>query len=107
MFGGSFRQRMKTLCEGFIASSDYKEIYDTVSAVEGLEARLGKIKAAAAAITRQQEPLITDCERLQKTIHTITRSLEDLLMSAMEGLDVSQLARRELLLYQNAPDINL
>lgn len=108
--GGSFRQRMQTLCDSLIASGDYKEVYDILSAVEALEARLGKITFARARV--QQGSFVSDSEQsptrsLQKTIRTIERSLEDLLMSAMEGLDVSQLAHRGLLLYQNAPDITL
>ena len=44
---------------------------------------------------------------LSKAICSIVKALEDLLMSPMEGTDVSDLERRGLLLYQVAPDITL
>lgn len=44
---------------------------------------------------------------LSKTIRSIVKVLENLLINAMEGTDVSDLERRGLLLYQAAPDIAL
>ncbi|KAG6379552.1 hypothetical protein JVT61DRAFT_10051 [Boletus reticuloceps] len=44
---------------------------------------------------------------LSKTIRSVVKVLEDLLINAMEGTDVSDLEHRGLLLYQVAPDIAL
>lgn len=44
---------------------------------------------------------------LSKTICSVVKVLEDVLINAMEGMDVSDLKRRGLLLYQVAPDIAL
>ena len=44
---------------------------------------------------------------LLKAIHSITKALEDLLLNAMEGANVSDLACGGLLLYQVAPDVML
>lgn len=40
IIGHSSRQRIQALCEGYIASGNYKEISNTLATAEGLEGRL-------------------------------------------------------------------
>ncbi|KAF8449523.1 hypothetical protein L210DRAFT_3641116 [Boletus edulis BED1] len=98
IIGNSSRQRVQALSERFLASRDYKDIYDTLSAVEEVEARFCKL-----AMDSHHQAFST----LQHAIRTVIRVLEDLLMSAMEDADMSDLTKRGLMLYQNGPDITL
>ncbi|KAN0088044.1 hypothetical protein V8E55_006665 [Tylopilus felleus] len=92
-------QRIQALCNTFLTTGDYREIYNMVSAIEELEKRLTKITPAT-----QRWSDIPECPLL-KSICTVIKLLENLLLSAMEGDDVRDMAERGILLYQSAPDI--
>ena len=99
------RERLGTLCDDFIASGQYKEIYDTLSIVEGLDKHMRKLTSKnwtwSSGMTQVPE------STLSKTMRTVIRSLEDLLLNAMEGASVSDLMHKGLLLFQVVPDVVL
>lgn len=96
------RARMTALCESFISSGNYNEIYDTLSAVEPIEADIRKLPPSKGDGHGEESET-----SLYKVTRTVVRVLEDLLLNAMEGTDVSELERKGLLLYQAAPDVLL
>ena len=77
---------------------NYKNIYDTLSAVEELEKRLRKLTLSTDALPTSA---------LQKVTRAVIRGLEDLLMNATEGANMSELMHKGMLVYQVAPDITL
>lgn len=92
---------MQVLCKRYIALHDYKEIYNTLSEIEALKKRLKEITPML-----HWRSDATECP-LSKGIHTVTKLLENLLLSAMESEDLHELLHKGLLLYQVAPDIIL
>ncbi|KAF8120429.1 hypothetical protein EV363DRAFT_1156167 [Boletus edulis] len=104
IIGTSSRERLHALCEGFLSSGKYTKIYDTLTVVEGLDARMRKL-----AYKNWIPPDMMNAPEtsLSKSIRTVVKVLEDLLMNAMEGTDVKELARRGMLLYQVAPDVTI
>ena len=91
---------MAALCKRFISSGNYDEVYNTLSAIEPIEADIRKLPPSEG----HGEDSKTS---LYKVTHTVIRVLEDLLLNAMKGTDVSELERKGLLLYQAAPDVLL
>ena len=91
---------MMVLCDGFLSTGNYNEIYDTLSAVEPIEADIQKLHPFEG----HGEDSTTS---LYKVTRTVVRVLEDLLLNAMEGTDVSELEHKGLLLYQAVPDVLL
>lgn len=108
VIGHSSSQRIQELCEAYVVSGDYNDIYKTLTAIEVLDERLRKlnlntmIRYSPASTYSLLSP-----SPLQKAVRAITRGLEDLLLNAMEGADVSDLMNRRLMLYQVVPDITL
>ncbi|KAG6369152.1 hypothetical protein JVT61DRAFT_1411 [Boletus reticuloceps] len=97
VIGKSLRERMVALCERFISSGNYNEIYNMLFAVELIEADIQKLPPSKGHSE--------DSETLPyKVTCTIIRVLEDLLLNAMEGTKVSELEHKGLLLYQAVPD---
>lgn len=100
------RERSKTFCRQFLTSGDYSlsDIYKTLSAVESIDEELRKAMVACAADSYGTVPE----NSLSKAARTITRVLENLLMNAMEGANVtSEQEHRGLLLYQVVSDVVL
>ena len=93
---------MDGLCKSFISSGDYQDISKVHSAIEALSNRLHKLTSNYRFNVGDAPESI-----LSKSIRSIIKALEDLLLNAMEGTDVNNLACRGLLLYQVAPDIML
>lgn len=83
-----------------MSSGDYHDIYSTLSAVEPIEANIRKLPPSEGHGEYSETSLY-------KATRTIVRVLEDLLLHAMEGTDVSELERKGLLLYQAGPDVLL
>lgn len=79
---------MQALYEGFIASGDYRGIYDMLVSIKSLKKWLQKIQVAPII---QRDGVITQCP-LSKAIRTIIKILENLLLSAMKGAIISELA---------------
>ncbi|KAG6377891.1 hypothetical protein JVT61DRAFT_14678 [Boletus reticuloceps] len=100
IIGGSLRERMKALYKRFLSSGNYGEIYNTLSAVEPIEKEIRSLAFAEGDGMDLESSLF-------KTIRTVVKVLEDLLLNAMEGTDVSELERKGLLLYQVVPDVVL
>ena len=74
-----------------------------LSVVEGLYSHVQKLAS------EHWKPGITEAPEsaLSKSIRTIIKMVEDLLLNAMEGDDVRKLASQGLLLFQVAPDVRL
>ena len=102
LIGTSFRQHMDDLCQSFTSSHDYQDISKVLLLVEGLSKRSHKLSSRGWSCL-----IDTPQSTLSQTVHSIIRALENLLMNAMEGTDVGDLARRGLLLYQTIPDVVL
>lgn len=104
IIGQSLRKRMEGLCQGFISSGEYSEIYETLSAVEVLIERVKRLESESAPESwGNPKPEST----LSRVTHAVVKVLEDLLLNAMDDVDVGERARKGLLLYQIAPDITL
>ncbi|KAG6370581.1 hypothetical protein JVT61DRAFT_11378 [Boletus reticuloceps] len=104
VIGTSSHERLHALCEGFLSSGQYTKIYDTLTVVEGLDAHMQKLSYKNWISPDTMNAPETS---LTKSIRTVVKVLEDLLMNAMEGTDVKELARRGMLLYQVAPDVTI
>ena len=102
LIGMSFRLRMDDLCQSFVSSRDYQDISKVLLLVEGLSKRSHNLSFHGWSRLAD-----TPQSTLSQTIHSIIRALEDLLMNAMEGMDVGDLACRGLMLYQTIPDVVL
>ncbi|KAG6376765.1 hypothetical protein JVT61DRAFT_1787 [Boletus reticuloceps] len=98
---GSLHESMKALCEHYLSSKDYNEIYNTLSTVEPIEQEVRKLLFTDGYGIELKEG------SLFHAVRTVIRTLEDLLLNAMEGTDVSELERKGLLLYQAVPDVVL
>ena len=103
VIGISSHKRMDALCQHFIASGDYQDIYHTLSLVEGLYKRVRNLASYNELLGGSD---ISESS-ISRAIRTIIKVLEDLLLNAMEGNDISKLARDGLLLYQAASDVRL
>lgn len=103
IIGGSSRELMDALCQRFIASGNYREIFDILSSVEGLNKRVQNLASCGWLDGRFDVPESS----ISRAIHTVVKALEDLLLNAMEGNDLSELARNGHVLYQVAPDVAL
>ncbi|KAH0839409.1 hypothetical protein J3R83DRAFT_139 [Lanmaoa asiatica] len=103
IIGASSREWLNALCECFLSSGNYTEINDVLSVVEGLYSHVQKLAS------KHWGPGVIEAPEsaLSKSIRTIIKMLEDLLLNAMEGNDVRRLASRGLLLFQVAPDVRL
>ena len=86
----------------FLLSGNYQDIMNALTTVEALDNRLRKV--ASCQWSSRGEKLE---HPLSRNIHYIIKALEDLLVNAMEGTDVSDLVRRGLLLYQVVPNVTL
>lgn len=105
IIGASFRAHMIALCEGFLSSGQSMEICDVLAGVEELEKRMQKL--ASENWTPASSTMAVPESALSKALRTVIKTLEDLLLNIMEDADVKDLVRRELLLFQVAPDITL
>ena len=93
---------MDDLCRSFVSSGDYQDISKVLLLVEELSKRSRKLSSRGWS-----HSIDTAQSTLSQTIQLVIRVLEDLLMNAMEGTDVGDLARRGLMLYQTVPDVVL
>jgi len=86
---------MDTLCQKYIETKDYTEIWDVLTKVKGLEKRARTLKWQH--LDDSTDPTKETYDRICFT----SRILEDLLMRAMEGENLAQVHLRGVLLYQN------
>lgn len=93
---------MDDLCKPFISSGNCQDLLKAHSVIEVLSECMRKLTSGcwANGVDVPESPLA-------KSIHSIVKVLEDLILSAIEGMDVSRIAQSGLLLYQVAPDIAL
>lgn len=94
---------MEVLCKEYISTGEYRTTYDTLAAVEKLSKNMRKL-TSGHGYTKDYLPTESP---LSRTIRTVLKVLEDLLLNAMEGEDIREKEQRGLLLYQAAPDIIL
>ena len=101
--GASLCERLNALCESFLSLGNYTEINDVLSMVEGLYSRVQKLAS------EHWKPGATEAleSALSKSIRTIIKMVEDLLLNTMEGNDVRKLVSQGLLLFQVAPNVRL
>lgn len=98
IIGASCRSVMDMLCQEYINTRDYSHIWSVLCKVEGLESRVRTLKWWHWSDDSTNPTKGTfDC------ICSTSRILEDLLMNAMEGADVTQMYLRGILLFQNYP----
>ena len=90
---------MDTLCRNYTDSGDYSEIWGALTQVEGLESRVRTLKCQRGHWDDSNDPTKKTFDRIRLT----SRILEDLLMNAMEGADVTEMYARGVLLFQNYP----
>lgn len=102
IIGGSSRQFAETLCNEYLKTNDYSSIYAAVTAVERLEARLRAVQPISQRGLGIQVGQGAD---LTQKMRLVTRILENLLLNAMEGNNISDLHNRGLLLYQSVADV--
>ncbi|KAG6372724.1 hypothetical protein JVT61DRAFT_7497 [Boletus reticuloceps] len=95
--GKSSRKFVNSLCDEYLKNSDYSNIYSSLTALEQLEGRLRAIQWAA--------PQGHEGTATAQKVRMVTRILEDLLLNAMEGNNISDLRHRGLLLYQSVDDV--
>ncbi|KAF8415532.1 hypothetical protein L210DRAFT_3657362 [Boletus edulis BED1] len=86
IIGSSSRQKIQALCDRFIDSGNYREIYSTLSAVEELDTRLRKL--TTIHLRNGGSDSISE-SATQTSIHAVIKALEDLLVNAMEGVNKS------------------
>ena len=77
---------MDSLCKPLISSGDYQDIMNVLTTVNALNNHLCKLFTCHWSNRGQRLDWL-----LSKAIHSIVKALEDLLMSAMKGTDVSDL----------------
>ncbi|KAF8131970.1 hypothetical protein EV363DRAFT_1164363 [Boletus edulis] len=97
IIGKSSRKFVNSLCDEYLKNSDYSNIYSSLTALERLEGRLRTIQWTAM---QGHEGTAT-----AQKVRMVTWILEDLLLNAMEGNDISDLRHRGLLLYQSVDDV--
>ncbi|KAF8135382.1 hypothetical protein EV363DRAFT_1158796 [Boletus edulis] len=85
IIGSSSRQKIQALCDRFIDSGNYREIYSTLSAVEELDTRLQKL--TTIHLRNGGSDSISE-SATQTSIRAVIKALEDLLVNAMEGVNV-------------------
>lgn len=93
--GKSCCSLMDTLCQEYIHSGDYSQIWSILSKVEELESWVHKLHWQNWDDSDDPTKDIFDRIRLMSCI------LKELLMNAMEGVDVTQMYTRGVLLFQN------
>lgn len=86
---------MDTLCQEYIHSGDYLQIWSILSKVEGLESQVHKLH------WQNWDDWDDPTKDMFDRIHLISHILEELLMNAMEGVDMTQMYMRGVLLFQN------
>ncbi|KIM60070.1 hypothetical protein SCLCIDRAFT_26860 [Scleroderma citrinum Foug A] len=79
---------MDNLCQEYIHSGDYSQIWSILSKVEGLESRVCKLHWK-----NWDNSLDDPTKENFDHIRLISRILEELLMNAMEGIDMTQMYR--------------
>ncbi|KAF8132752.1 hypothetical protein EV363DRAFT_1295609 [Boletus edulis] len=84
IIGSSSRQKIQALCDRFIDSGNYREIYSTLSAVEELDTRLRKL--TTIHLRNGGSDSISE-SATQTSIRAVIKALEDLLVNAMEGVN--------------------
>ncbi|KAG6369537.1 hypothetical protein JVT61DRAFT_14286 [Boletus reticuloceps] len=103
IIGQSLRQCMEALCKEYMSTGEYRKIYDTLTAVEKLSEETRKL-SSGLGYTKDYLPIESP---LSRTMCTVSKVLEDLLLNAMEGEEMGEKEQKGLLLYQAAPDIIL
>ncbi|KAG6379397.1 hypothetical protein JVT61DRAFT_11865 [Boletus reticuloceps] len=103
IIGQSLRQCMEALCKEYMSTGEYRKIYDTLTAVEKLSEETRKL-SSGLGYTKDYLPIESP---LSRTMRTVSKVLEDLLLNAMEGEEMGEKEQKGLLLYQAAPDIIL
>jgi len=89
---------MDTLCQEYIQSGDYSEIWNILRKVEGLESRVCKL------YWQYRDGSSDDPTKdIFNHIQSVARILKDLLMHAMDGTDVVKMYTRGAFLFQNSP----
>jgi len=96
--GKSCRLLMDTLCQEYIQSRDYSQIWSILHEVEGLETQVHTLYWQYWDGT-SNDPTKNIIDRIQ----LIARILEDLLMHAMGSTDVAEMYTRGAFLFQNLP----
>ena len=96
--GKSCHSLMDTLCQEYIQSRDYSEIWNILCKVEGLELWVRKL------YWQYQDGSSDDPTKdIFNRIQSVACILEDLLMHAMDGTDVAKMYTRGAFLFQNSP----
>jgi len=85
---------MDALCQGFMNSGDYSKILNVLSEVQSLESRVRMLH------WQYVDHLDNPTKGTFDQIRLLSSILEDLLMNAMEGADVTQMYTRGNLLFQ-------
>ena len=98
IIGESCQSLMDTLCQEYIHSGDYSQIWNVLSKVEELEMRVCKLHWQ-----QYWDDPEDPTKGMFKHIHLISRVLENFLMHAMEGVDMCEMYGRGVLLFQNYP----
>jgi len=93
--GKSCRSLVDTLCQEYIHSGNYSRIWSILSKVEGLESQVRKLH------WRNWDNSDDPTKDIFDRIHLISRALKELLMNAMEGVDMTQMYMKGVLLFQN------
>jgi len=95
--GKSCHLLVDTLCQEYIQSGDYSQIWKILREVEGLEMRVCTLYWQYWDGT-SDDPTKNIIDR----VRSIARVLEDLLMHAMDGTDVAKMYARGAFLFQNS-----
>ncbi|KAF8136191.1 hypothetical protein EV363DRAFT_1395331 [Boletus edulis] len=94
---GSSYQFAETLCNEYLESGDYSNIDSTVTAVTQLESRLHTFRLAL--------PQGNEGADIALRLRVVIRVLDDLLLNAMVGNNISDLQHQGVLLYQSVDDV--
>jgi len=95
--GKSCRSLMDALCQEYMQSGDYSQIWNILREVEGLETRVHKLYWQYWDGS-SNDPTKNIFDRIQ----SVARILEDLLMHAMDGTDVAKMYMKGAFLFQNS-----
>ena len=98
IIGESCWSLMDTLCQEYIHSGDYSQIWNVLSKVEELETWVRKLHWQ-----QYWDDPEDPTKGMFECIHSISRVLENLLTHAMEGVDMCKMYGRGVLLFQNYP----
>lgn len=96
---GLSRQFVESLCNKYLQSGDgnYSKIYNTLTTIEQLECWLRAVQSAVL-----QGNVGADTAQKLRVVICI---LEDLLLNAMEGNDISDLQGHGVLFYQSVDNV--